>query len=90
MSENLRDQITELFRDEIQDVINVYVDAQDETQKAGLGFVGKEDDKELKVNIRQSEVDKLIKEYKKIKKREKSNLSQVKKLGLVDKDGNPL
>ena len=66
MSENLRDQINELIRDEIQDVINDYVDAQDETQKAGLGFVGKDDDKELKVNIRQSEVDKLIKEYKKL------------------------
>ena len=90
MSENLRDQINELIRDEIQDVINDYVDAQDETQKAGLGFVGKEDEKELKVNISQNEVDKLIKEYKKIKKREKSNLGQVKKLGLVDKDGNPL
>jgi len=90
MSENLRDQINELIRDEIQDVINDYVDAQDETQKAGLGFVGKEDEKELKVNISQNEVDKLIKEYKKIKKKERSNLSQVKKLGLVDKDGNPL
>ena len=90
MSDKLRDQINERIRDEIQDVINDYVDAQDETQKAGLGFVGREDEKELKVNISQSEVDKLIKEYKKIKKREKSNLSQVKKLGLVDKDGNPL
>ena len=90
MSDKLRDQINELIRDEIQDVINDYVDAQDETQKAGLGFVGKDDEKELRVNISQSEVDKLIKEYKKIKKREKSNLSQVKKLGLVDKDGNPL
>ena len=90
MSDKLRDQINDLIRDEIQDVINDYVDAQDETQKAGLGFVGKEDEKELQVNISQSEVDKLIKEYKKIKKREKSNLSQVKKLGLVDKDGNPL
>ncbi len=27
---------------------------------------------------------------KKLKKQEKSNLSQVKKLGLLDKDGNPL
>ena len=90
MSDKLRDQINELIRDEIQEVINDYVDAQEETQKAGLGFVGKEDEKELKVNVRKSEVDKLIKEYKKIKKREKSNLSQVKKLGLVDKDGNPL
>ena len=90
MSQNIIDKINELIRDEIQDVINDYVDAQEETEKSGLGFVGKEEDKELKVNIRQSEVDKLIKEYKKIKKREKSNLSQVKKLGLVDKDGNPL
>ena len=39
MSENLRDQINELIRDEIQDVINDYVDAQEETQKAGLGSV---------------------------------------------------
>jgi len=90
MSDKLRDQINDLIRDEIQDVINDYVDAQEETEKSGLGFVGKEDEKELKVNINQSEVDKLIKEYKKIKKREKSNLGQVKKLGLVDKDGNPL
>ena len=90
MSENLRDQINELIRDEFQDVINDYVDAQDETQKASLGFVGKEDEKELKVNIRQSEVDKLIKEYKKIKKKERSNLSKIKNLGLVDKNGNPL
>ena len=58
MSENLRDQINELIRDEIQEVINDYVDAQEETQKAGLGFVGKEDEKELKVNVRKSEVDK--------------------------------
>ena len=54
MSDKLRDQINELIRDEIQDVINDYVDAQEETQKAGLGFVGKEDEKELKVNIRKS------------------------------------
>ena len=90
MSDKLRDQINDLIRDEIQDVINDYVDAQEETQKSGLGFVGKEDEKELKVNINQNEVDKLIKEYKKIKKKERSNLSQVKKLGLVDKNGNPL
>ena len=52
MSDKLRDQINDLIRDEIQDVINDYVDAQEETQKAGLGFVGKEDEKELKVNVR--------------------------------------
>ena len=42
MSDKLRDQINDLIRDEIQDVINDYVDAQEETQKAGLGFVGKD------------------------------------------------
>ena len=61
--DQLRAQINALIRDEIQEVINDYVDAQEETQKAGLGVVGKEDDKELKVNVRKSEVDKLIKEY---------------------------
>ena len=44
----------------------------------------------LKMNIPNAEVDKLIKQYKKIKKRQKSNLGQVKKLGLLDKNGNPL
>ena len=90
MSDKLREQINELIRDEFQDVINDYVDAQEETQKAGLGFVGKEDEKEFKVNISKSEVDKLIKEYKKIKKKERSNLNKIKSLGLVDKNGNPL
>ena len=90
MSDKLRDQINELIRDEIQEGINDYVDAQEETQKAGLEFVGKEDEKELKVNVRKSEVDKLIKEYKKIKKKERSNLNKIKSLGLVDKNGNPL
>ena len=90
MSDKIRDQINELIRDGIQEVINDYVDDQENTQKPGLGFVGKEDEKELKVNIRKSEVDKLIKEYKKIKKKERSNLNKIKSLGLVDKNGNPL
>ena len=51
MSDKLRNQINDLIRDEIQDVINDYVDAQEETEKSGLGFVGKEEDKELKVSI---------------------------------------
>jgi len=84
----LRDQINSLIRDEIQEVINDYVDDQEETKKSGVGFVSNED--ELKVNISKKEVDKLIKQYKKIKKSEKSNLSQIKKLGLVDKHGRPL
>ena len=88
--EFLKEQINALIRDEIQDVINDYVDSEEEVKKSGLGFVPKEDEKELKVNISNEEVNKLIKEYKKIKKREKSNFSQIKRLGLVDKNGKPL
>ena len=88
--EFLKEQINALIRDEIQEVINDYVDSENEVKKSGLGFVPKEDEKELKVNISNDEVDKLIKEYKKIKKKEKSNFSQIKRLGLVDKNGKPL
>ena len=83
----LRAQINALIRDEIQENINDYVDGLEETEKGGLGFVKKE---ELIVNISNAEVERLIKEYKKIKKNEKSNFAQIKKLGLLDKDGNPL
>ena len=85
--EELRAQINALIRDEIQEGINDYVDAKEESEeKSGLGFV---DDKngEFKVNISNAEVDKLIKEYKKIKKRQKSNLNQIR---LLDKFGNPI
>ena len=88
--DDLRDQINDLIRDEIQDVINDYVDMKEYSKKSGIGFVSSDDENELKVNVSKAEVDKLIKEYKKIKKGEKSNLSQIKKLGLVDKHGRPL
>ena len=58
--ESLRDAINELIRDEIQENINEYVDAQDETKKAGLGFVGKEEEQELKVNISNREIGDII------------------------------
>ena len=80
MKRDLKDQVNDIIRDEIQEVINQYVD------ETGKGFEGEE----LKVNIPQDEVDKLLKEYKKIKKKQKSNFSQIKKLGLLDKNGNPL
>ncbi|QJT70252.1 hypothetical protein SynMITS9220M01_246 [Synechococcus phage SynMITS9220M01] len=86
--EHLRNQINELIRDEIQDVINDYVDTQEESEKSGLGFV--KDDENLKVNVSNREIDRIIKEYKKIKKGERSNISHIKKLGLVDKHGRPL
>ena len=90
--ELLKAQINALIRDEIQGVINDYVDDKEQSVKeTGLGFVKKEDEaNELKVNISNDEVDKLIKEYKKIKRNEKSNMNQIKKLGFVDKDGRPL
>ena len=53
-------------------------------------FVTSEEAKKLKVKVSMSEIEKIIKQYKKIKKKEKSNISQVKKLGLVDKHGRPL
>jgi len=86
--EELKNQINSIIRDEIQEVINDYVDTKEEEKKSGLGFVETED--KLKVKISKGEVDKLIKKYKKLKKQEKSNLSQVKKLGLLDKNGKPL
>ena len=90
--DELRMQIDALIRDNIQEVINDYVDDKEESVKeSGLGFVKKEDeDNQLKVNISKDEVDKLIKEYKKIKRQQKSNFSEIKKLDLLDKDGRPL
>ena len=88
--EDLREQINSLIRDEIQENINDYVDSIDETKKAGLGFVSVDDDNELKIKVSQREIDLIIKEYKKIKKGQRSNISHIKKLGLVDKNGKPL
>ena len=90
--DELRMQIDAIIRDNIQEVINDYVDEKEESVKeSGLGFVKKEDeDNQLKVNISKDEVDKLIQEYKKIKRQQKSNFSEIKKLDLLDKDGRPL
>ena len=84
--EELRAQKNELIKGEIQEGINDYIDSKEESEKAGLGFVQSEDE-QLKVNVSNSEVDRLIKEYKKIKKRQKSNLNQIR---LLDKFGNPI
>ena len=84
--EELRAQINAFIRDEIQEGINDYIDTKEESEKSGLGFVDNKDE-ELKGNVSNAEVDKLIKEYKKIKKRQKSNLNQIR---LLDKFGNPI
>ena len=81
--ELLKAQVNAIIRDEIQEGINDYID---QTESKAVGFVDNNDEK-LKVNIPNAEVDKLIKKYKKIKKKQKSNLYQAK---LLDQHGKPL
>ena len=81
--ELLKSQVNAIIRDEIQEGINEYID---QTESKPVGFVDNKDEK-LKVNIPNAEVDKLIKKYKKIKKKQKSNLYQAK---LLDQHGKPL
>ena len=79
MKDDIRKQINDIIEGEIQNGINDYI------KQKGHGFDG-----ELTADIDQDEVDKLIKQYKKIKKASKSNLGQVRKLELLDKYGKPL
>ena len=89
--EQLRNQINDIIEGEIQLGINDYLEEKQEKEKhQGMGFVTSEEAKNLKVKVSNAEIDKIIKQYKKLKKKEKSNLSQVKRLGLVDKNGRPL
>lgn len=44
------------------------------------GFTNSNDDKEIRLKVRNSEIDKIIKDYKKLKKYQKSSLYQVQKL----------
>tara|TARA_R100000234_G_C4831444_1_gene107103 strand:+ start:218 stop:496 length:279 start_codon:yes stop_codon:yes gene_type:complete len=89
--EQIRNQINDIIEGEIQLGINDYLEEKQEKEKhQGMGFVTSEEAKNLKVKVSNAEIDKIIKQYKKLKKKEKSNLSQVKKLGLVDKHGRPL
>ena len=91
MNDNeLRNQINQLIRDEIQEGINEYVEYKEEVKQSGIGFVDKDDEKELKVNVSKREVDKIMKEYKKLKRSQKSNLGQIKKLNLLDQYGRQL
>ena len=87
--EELKAQINDIIEGEIQNGINDYLEAQEDKEDTGLGFVSDEE-KKLNVKVYKDAVDKLIKEYKQIKKYRKSNLGQVQKMGLVDKHGKPL
>jgi len=89
--EELKAQISDIIEGEIQNGINDYLEEKEGKQKEqGMGFVNPSEGDELKVKVYQDEVDKIIKEYKRIKKFKKSNLAQVQKMGLVDKHGKPL
>ena len=89
--ELIRNQINDIIEGEIQNGINDFLEEKQKKEAdQGLGFVTSEEAKQLKVKVFKEEVDKIMKQYKKIKKKEKSNLSQVKRLGLVDKHGRPL
>lgn len=91
MSEEIRDQINDIIEGEIQNGINDYLEEKQEREKSqGMGFVTSEESKELKVKVSNDEIDRIIKQYKKLKKKQKSNLFQVKKMGLLDKNGRPL
>ena len=87
----LRNQINDIIEGEIQLGINEFLEEKQRKESdQGVGFVTSEETKKLKVKVFKDEVDKIMKQYKKIKKKQKSNISQVKRLGLVDKHGRPL
>ena len=89
--EQLRNQISDIIEGEIQLGINEFLEEkQRKESNQGMGFVTSEEAKKLKVKVSNDEIDKILRKYKKIKKKEKSNLTQFKKLGLVDKHGRPL
>ena len=90
--ELIRNQINDIIEGELQLGINEFLEEKQRKESdQGLGFVTPESsEKELKVKVYKEEIDKIMKQYKKLKKNEKSNLSQIKRLGLVDKHGRPL
>ena len=79
-NEELKKEINEIIEADIQIALNDYIQANG----------GGEKGEKLTAKVSQAEVDKIIKEYKKIKKRENSPLGVVKKMSLLDKNGNPL
>ena len=90
-NEMLRSQINDIIEGEIQNGINDYIEEKEQKkQSSGLGFVDPDEGSQLNVRVSKDEVDKIMKEYKRIKRQERSNLGEVKKLGLINKNGRPL
>ena len=70
MDDKIKDQINDILEGEIQNNINEYI------EKEGKGFK----DQELKVNVNEEELNKLVKKYKKIQKYRKSSLFAVQSM----------
>ena len=83
-NEMLRSQINDIIEGEIQNGINDYLEEKEEKAKSGVGFVSPEEGSQLNVRVSKNEVDKIMKEYKRIKKSQRSNLGQVR---LLDQHG---
>ena len=84
MSDQLRNQINDIIEGEIQLGINEFLEEKQKKEAdQGLGFVTPESEKELKVKVFKDEVDKIMKQYKKIKKKEKSIYLRSRNLDLL-------
>ena len=79
--DKLRDDINDIIEADIQIALNDYIE-----KEGAQGFGGQK----LNAKISKTEVEKIMKEYKRIKKEEKSNLSEIKKLSLLDQHGRQL
>tara|TARA_R100001082_G_C4335034_1_gene147426 strand:+ start:812 stop:1060 length:249 start_codon:yes stop_codon:yes gene_type:complete len=79
--DKIREEINEIIEADIQLALNDYIE-----KEGPQGFEGQK----LNAKVSKTEVDKILKEYKKFKKKERSNLGQVKKLDLVDQHGRQL
>ena len=67
--EQLRKQINDIIEGELQLGINEFLEEKQRKESdQGLGFVTSEESKELKVKVFKDEVDKIMKQYKKLKK----------------------
>ena len=78
---DIRKQIKDIVEADIQIALNDYIE-----KEGAQGFGGQK----LNAKISKTEVEKIMKEYKRIKKEEKSNLSEIKKLSLLDQHGRQL
>ena len=79
--DKLRGEINDIIEADIQIALNDYIE-----KEGAQGFGGQK----LNAKISKTEVEKIMKEYKRIKKEEKSNLSEIKKLSLLDQHGRQL